>query len=78
MCLVTCSKVVGQAPLTGRYKKKFLWISIFVIALRNVATKMAAKTVSWLIDQLNTCAARDGGLMANVKTKYMAWFGAFI
>jgi 6-phosphofructokinase 1 len=27
---------------------------------RNVATKMAAKTVSWLIDQLNTCAARDG------------------
>ena len=27
---------------------------------RNVATKMAAKTVSWLCDQLNTCAARDG------------------
>ena len=28
---------------------------------RNVATKMAAKTVSWLCEQLNTCAARDGG-----------------
>ena len=65
-------------PLWQVDTKKFLWISIFVIALRNVATKMAAKTVSWLIDQLNTCAARDGGLMANVKTKYMAWFGAFI
>jgi len=31
---------------------------------RNVATKMAAKTVSWLIDQLNTCAARDGTVHA--------------
>ena len=30
---------------------------------RNVATKMAAKTVSWLCDQLNTCAARDGETM---------------
>ena len=78
MCLVTCSKVVGQAPLTGRYKKNPLDFNFRNIALRNVATKMAAKTVSWLIDQLNTCAARDGGLMANVKTKYMAWFGAFI
>ena len=27
---------------------------------RNVATKMAAKTVNWLCEQLNTCAARDG------------------
>merc|ERR1719420_19700 len=27
---------------------------------RNVATKMAAKTVSWLCEQLNTVAARDG------------------
>ena len=27
---------------------------------RNVATKMAAKTVNWLCKQLNTCAARDG------------------
>merc|ERR1719228_1741285 len=31
---------------------------------RNVATKMAAKTVTWLIDQLNTCAARDGTVHA--------------
>ena len=29
---------------------------------RNVATKMAAKTVNWLCEQLNTCAARDGEL----------------
>ena len=27
---------------------------------RNVATKMAAKTVTWLIEQLSHCAARDG------------------
>ena len=27
---------------------------------RNVATKMAAKTVGWLCDQLQSCAARDG------------------
>merc|ERR1719436_1433281 len=31
---------------------------------RNVATKMAAKTVNWLIEQLNTCAARDGTVHA--------------
>merc|ERR1719150_3478218 len=31
---------------------------------RNVATKMAAKTVSWLCEQLNTCAARDGTVHA--------------
>jgi len=31
---------------------------------RNVATKMAAKTVNWLIDRLNTCAARDGTVHA--------------
>ena len=30
------------------------------VSVRNVATKMAAKTVNWLIEQLNTCAARDG------------------
>jgi len=35
---------------------------------RNVATKMAAKTVSWLIDQLNTCAARDGTVHAEDDT----------
>ena len=29
---------------------------------RNIATKMAAKTVNWLCEQLNTCAARDGEL----------------
>ena len=27
---------------------------------RNIATKMAAKTVSWLVEQLSHCAARDG------------------
>ena len=27
---------------------------------RNVATKMAAKTVTWLTEQLAHCAARDG------------------
>merc|ERR1719347_1753975 len=27
---------------------------------RNVATEMAAKTVNWLCEPLNTCAARDG------------------
>lgn len=27
---------------------------------RNVGTKMAAKTVTWLIEQLTHCAARDG------------------
>ena len=27
---------------------------------RNVGTKMAAKTVNWLIEQLTHCAARDG------------------
>merc|ERR1739848_860574 len=31
---------------------------------RNVATKMAAKTVTWLVDQLNHCAARDGTVHA--------------
>merc|ERR1719481_2430108 len=31
---------------------------------RSVATKMASKTVTWLIDQLNTCAARDGTVHA--------------
>jgi len=31
---------------------------------RNVATKMAAKTVNWLCEQLNTCAARDGTVHA--------------
>ena len=39
---------------------------------------MAAKTVSWLIDQLNTCAARDGGLILFLqpyaKLK-LFWFG---
>jgi len=30
------------------------------IILRNVATKMAAKTVNWLIEQLTHVAARDG------------------
>ena len=28
---------------------------------RNIATKMAAKTVNWLVEQLTHCAARDGG-----------------
>ena len=32
---------------------------------RNVATKMAAKTVNWLCEQLNTCAARDGRFIHN-------------
>ena len=27
---------------------------------RNIATKMAAKTVNWLVEQLTHCAARDG------------------
>ena len=27
---------------------------------RNIATKMAAKTVTWLVEQLNHCASRDG------------------
>eukprot|EP00092_Neocalanus_flemingeri_P021987 GFUD01023845.1.p1 GENE.GFUD01023845.1~~GFUD01023845.1.p1 ORF type:complete len:801 (+),score=260.29 GFUD01023845.1:62-2464(+) len=31
---------------------------------RNVATKMAAKTVTWLIEQLTHCAARDGTVHA--------------
>merc|ERR1719300_1931306 len=31
---------------------------------RNVATEMAAKTVNWLIEQLNHCAARDGTVHA--------------
>jgi len=31
---------------------------------RNVATEMAAKTVNWLCEQLNTCAARDGTVHA--------------
>ena len=35
-------------------------VSILTHVPRNVATKMAAKTVTWLIEQLNTCAARDG------------------
>ena len=29
---------------------------------RNVATKMAAKTVTWLVEQLTHCAARDGDI----------------
>ena len=44
---------------------------------------MAAKTVSWLIDQLNTCAARDGGLMlfiiyAKVILGWIFWFGNIV
>jgi len=31
---------------------------------RNLATKLAARTVTWLVDQLNTCAARDGSVHA--------------
>eukprot|EP00090_Calanus_glacialis_P039893 TRINITY_DN6947_c0_g1_i3.p1 TRINITY_DN6947_c0_g1~~TRINITY_DN6947_c0_g1_i3.p1 ORF type:complete len:785 (-),score=277.64 TRINITY_DN6947_c0_g1_i3:304-2658(-) len=31
---------------------------------RNVATKMAAKTVTWLVEQLTHCAARDGTVHA--------------
>jgi len=31
---------------------------------RNIATKMSAKAVNWFIDQLNTCAARDGTIHA--------------
>jgi len=33
---------------------------------RNVSTKMAAKTVTWLLEQLNTCAARDGTVHAEL------------
>ena len=31
---------------------------------RNIATKMAAKTVTWLTEQLTHCAARDGECQA--------------
>jgi len=31
---------------------------------RNIATKMAAKTVNWLVEQLTHCAARDGTVHA--------------
>jgi len=34
---------------------------------RNVATKMAAKAVNWFVEQLNTCAARDGTVHAEDK-----------
>ena len=74
MCLVTCNKVDGQAPLTGEFVFR---VGPFKISIpscfdifRNVATKMAAKTVTWLIDQLNTCAARDGGLISDISCFY--------
>ena len=44
-----------RCPLNMRIFKFSSFVSV-----RNVATKMAAKTVNWLIEQLNTCAARDG------------------
>ena len=55
-----------------RYMGIFLnWtILLFCFLIRNVATKMAAKTVSWLIDQLNTCAARDGGSLFLIDYKF--------
>ena len=31
---------------------------------RNIATKMAAKTVNWLVEQLTHCAARDGEFLS--------------
>ncbi len=36
----------------------------YIYYFRNVATKMAAKTVNWLIEQLTHVAARDGETLA--------------
>jgi hypothetical protein len=51
-------------PLTIHIRILNMFATTYIYYFRNVATKMAAKTVNWLIEQLTHVAARDGETLA--------------